>query len=70
MPSLASFLYILPPPYLFTLIILPPQAGEGRGGGQPGGEKLGEGARRAGEGLPVENIQAAPGWGAKKAQPK
>ena len=42
----------------------------GWGGGQPGGEKLGEGARRAGEGLPVGNIQAAPGWGAKKAQPK
>ena len=29
---------LLPHPYLFTLIILPPQTGEGWGGGQPGGE--------------------------------
>jgi len=49
-----SKFFIYPPsPYLFILIILPPQAGEGRGGGQPGGK-----------------IRAAPGWGAKKAQPK
>ena len=42
----------LPRPYLFTLIILPPQTGEGRGGGQPGGETgegWGEGATACGE---------------------
>ena len=38
---------LLPRPYLFTLIILPPHTGEGWGGGQPGGETKegwGEGA--------------------------
>ncbi len=69
-PSSRSFLTPSCPRRRGFRTILPPQLGEGWGGGQPGGEKLGEGARRAGEGLPVGKIQAAPGWGAKKAQPK